>query len=134
MVDYLLDTTVIIDYLRGRRETVAVIRRLFSEGSSLGCCPINIIEVYAGMKEQETEIIEEFLDGLEHYELTKEVSRSAGEAKNAYRRKGITLSVPDVAIAAIAIANGLVLLADNPRHYPMPELKVQTPNTVSHQP
>jgi len=132
MTDYLLDTSVIIDYVRGRRETVTAIRKLFSEGASLGCCPINIIEVYAGMKEQERELVEELLNGLEHYELTREASRSAGETKNAFRKKGITLSLPDVAIAAVAMANGLVLLTDNTKHYPMPNLKVQTPSTLSH--
>jgi len=55
MTNYLLDTTVIIDYLRGRPEVVGLIKRLFAEGSSLGCCPINIIEVYAGMRKKERE-------------------------------------------------------------------------------
>ncbi len=127
MANYLLDTTVIIDYLRGREKAVKLLNKLSSEGALLGCCPINIIEVYTGMREKEREVTEEFLDSLEYYELTKEIKKQAGEYKRSYRRKGITLSLPDVAIASIAIANDLILLSDNSKHYPMPELKLQEP-------
>ena len=51
MANYLLDTTVIIDYLRGKEKAVKLLNKLSSEGSLLGCCPINIIEVYTGMRE-----------------------------------------------------------------------------------
>ncbi len=88
MAKYLLDTTVIIDYLRGKDKTVKLIRKLFFEGSFLGCCPINVIEVYAGMKEK------------------------------------------DVAIAGIAVANDLILLTDNQKHYPMPKLKIYLPDQL----
>jgi len=130
MTSYLLDTTVIIDYLRGRPEVVGLIKRLFAEGSSLGCCPINIIEVYAGMREKEREDTEEFLENLEYYELSKGIARQAGGSKREYQKKGITLSLSDVAIASIAMANDLTFLTDNQKHYPMSKLKIKelTPN------
>ena len=77
MAKYLLDTTVMIDYLRGKDEVVELLRKLFFEGSSLGCCPVNVIEIYAGMKEKERKITEEFIDSLENYELTKEIAKRA---------------------------------------------------------
>lgn len=125
MSGFLLDTAIIIDYLRGRREAVELVRGVFSEGSLLGCCPINIIEVYAGMREGEREATRELLDSLEYHELTKPIAEWAGECKLSYQKKGFTLSLPDVAIAAIAIANDLVLMTDNPKHYPMPELELR---------
>jgi len=130
MAKYLLDTTVIIDYLRGKDKIVKLIRKLFFEGSLLGCCPINIIEVYAGMKEKEREVTEEFIDSLENYELTKEIAKQAGEYKKKYQREGISLSLPDVAIAGIAVANDLILLTDNQKHYPMPKLKIYLPEQL----
>ena len=125
MADYLLDTTVIIDYLRGEREKVKFIKKLASEGSLLGCCLINIIEVYAGMQEREREATEEILNSLEYYEVTKEIAKEAGEYKRVYREKGVTLSLPDVTIAAVAISNNLTLVTNNPKHYPMPEISLQ---------
>jgi len=125
MANYLLDTTVIIDYLRGKKEKVKFIKKLASEGLLLGCCLINIIEVYAGMREKEREATEEILDSLEYYEVTKETAKKAGEYKRVYREKGVTLSLPDVTIAAVAISNNLILVTDNLKHYPMPELNTK---------
>lgn len=125
MARYLLDTTVIIDFLRGKERTVSLLKELAEEGSSLGCCPINIAEVYSGMREGEREVTEEFLESLEYHGLTKEIAKMAGEIRRRYLRKGVTIPLPDAMIAATAIANGLILLTDDKGHYPMPELKVQ---------
>ena len=43
------------------------------------------------------------------------------------RQKGHTLSYSDVTIAAVALTHGLVLVTDNQKHFPMPELPVLTP-------
>ena len=74
------------------------------------------------MRERERKVTEEFLESLQYYELTKEIAKQAGEYKKKYEREGLSLSLPDVAIAAIAITNNVVLLTDNQKHYPMPEL------------
>lgn len=124
MANYLLDTTLIIDYLRGKKERVKLLRKLVSKGASLGCCLINIIEIYAGMKEKERVITEEFLDSLEYYEISKDIAKKAGDYKKTYQKRGITLSLPDVAIAAVAVYNNLILLTDNSKDYPMPEIKI----------
>jgi predicted nucleic acid-binding protein len=44
--------------------------------------------------------------------------------KGAWARKGVTLELPDILIAAVAIEHGLALATDNLRHYPMPELRI----------
>ena len=124
MARYLLDTTVIIDFLRGKESIVSLLKGLADEGSSLGCCPINIAEVYSGMRE-EREVTEEFLDCLEFYPITREVAKMAGEIRRRYLRRGVTIPLPDAMIAAVAIANDLILLTSDKRHYPMPELKVE---------
>ncbi|MEA1964400.1 MAG: PIN domain-containing protein [Candidatus Aerophobetes bacterium] len=131
MVNYLLDTTIIIDYLRGKQKIVKLLKKIFSEGSLLSCCSINIIEVYAGMKEKEEEITKEFLNNLEYYYLTKDIAEKTGRYKGNYQKKGVTLSLPDAAIVTIAIHNNLTLLTDNVKQYPMPELKLRLPEALS---
>ena len=42
--------------------------------------------------------------------------------QNRWRKKGHTLSLPDVTIAAVALTHGLTLLTDNRKDFPMPEL------------
>jgi predicted nucleic acid-binding protein len=44
------------------------------------------------------------------------------ELQNRWRKKGHTLSLPDVTIAAVALTYGLTLLTDNRKDFPMPEL------------
>jgi len=123
---FLLDSTVIIDFLRGRPQTVERVRMLHTGGASLGCCPINLIEVFTGMRDAEAARTIEFLDSLEFYDLNKAAGKIAGESLRQYRVKGITLSLSDVSMASIAIANDLVLLTDNVNHYPQAELRVET--------
>jgi predicted nucleic acid-binding protein len=77
------------------------------------------------MREREREAPEEILDSLEYCEVTKEIAKKAGQYKRVYREKGVTISLPDLIIATVAISNNLVLITDNPRHYPMPELSLQ---------
>ncbi len=122
---FLLDSTVIIDYLRGRAQAVERVKMLHAGGASLGCCPINLIEVFAGMRDEEAARTIEFLDSLEFYELDKEAAKTAGGSLRQFRVEGITLSLSDVSIAGIAIVNDLVLLTDNAKHYPQAELRIE---------
>ena len=41
-----------------------------------------------------------------------------------WRQKGLTLALPDLTVAAVAITNGLQLATDNPKDYPMSELRL----------
>ena len=81
MVVYLLDSSVVIDVLNGKRGRDALLRNLLREGHLLACCPIQIIEVYAGMRPHEQARIEEVFDSLEYYEITGDVATAAGLLK-----------------------------------------------------
>jgi hypothetical protein len=50
MATFLLDTSVIIDALNNKRNRPAGLLELLEAGHILGCCPINVTEVYAGMR------------------------------------------------------------------------------------
>jgi len=119
---YLLDTSVIIDALnhkRGRRE---ILLGLVRQGHLLACCPINVTEVYAGLRPKEESVTEEFLRSLEYYHLTWPVARLAGLLKRDHSRKGTTLTVADATIAAVALIHELTLMTDNVKDFPMKDL------------
>ncbi len=124
MPDYLLDTTAIIDYLRDKSGVPELLEKFCSEGGLLCCSPINIVEVYAGMKDKEKASTDEFLNSLECYETDREIANLAGELKRNYSKKGITLSTPDVLIAATAIKKHLMLVTNNARHFPVEGLMI----------
>ena len=124
MAIYLLDSDVIIDALnhkRGRRE---LLRDLALERHALACSSIQVTEVYVGTRPEDEARTEELLAGLEFYEVTRETARKAGRLRRDYARRGVTLSLADATIAAVALSHRLTLITDNVKDYPMPELKL----------
>ena len=124
MATYLLDSSVIIDVLNGKRGRHLLLEELLRHGNLLACCSVNVTEVYAGMKPPEATLTEEFLRSLEYYDVTWEIARRAGLLRRDYTRRGITLALGDATIAAVALTHRLPLLTDNVRHYPMKELEL----------
>ena len=122
MAVLLLDTTVIVDAINGKRQRHLLLDELLAQRNLLACCGINVTEVYAGMRPHEGSLTEAFLRSLKFYEATWEIARLAGELQNRWRKKGHSLSLPDVTIAAVALTHGLTLLTDNRKDFPMPEL------------
>ena len=120
----LLDSSVIIDALRGRRGRRELLRGLLEEGHDLACCAINVAEVYSGMRPHEAEATAELIDGLEYVEISREAARQAGELRLQWQRKGKTLSLPDAIIAAVALRKDLTVATDNARHFSMLRLKL----------
>ena len=123
---YLLDTTVIIDLLNGRNRRPELLVDLARQDALLACCPVNVTEIYMGLRPGEETRTEKFLRSLEFYPVTWEIASLAGSLFNKWRKKCQTLSFTDVTIASVAIANGLVLITDNRKHFPMPELQTMT--------
>ena len=123
MSRFLLDSDVIIWFLRGKRETRELLRELQKYGVP-GCSPISIVEIQLGVKEGEEEKTNAFLESLELYALDREIANKAGEHIREYRKTGMTLNPPDAIIAATCLVNDLILVTYNPRHYPLPELKI----------
>ena len=124
MATYLLDTSVIIDALNDRRGRRNLLLGLVKQGNLLACCPINVTEVYAGLRPKEEAATEEFLRSLEYYHLTWPVARLAGLMKRDYSRKGTTITVADAMIAAVALVHELTLMTDNVKDFPMKELSL----------
>ncbi len=127
MPDYLLDTTAIVEVIFGRllRDKSRVpdlLEKFCREGGLLCCSPINIVEVYTGMKDRER--TDEFLNSLERYDINREIASLAGELKREYSKKGITLSASDVLIAATSIKKHLTLVTNNVRHFPIEGLMI----------
>ena len=122
MAVYLADTSVLIDAINRKRGRWELLRALVEGGDTLGCSAITVTEIYAGMRPHESAATQSFLEGMELYEVDWELARYAGLLKNEWARRGQTLSVPDVLIAATALVRSLVLMTDNRKDFPMPQL------------
>jgi predicted nucleic acid-binding protein len=118
----LLDTSVLIDALRLRRGRRQWLAELVRAGHSLATSALNFAEVFAGMRPEEESRTKDFLDALQCYEITADVAEIAGKLKGQWARKGRTLTLADMMVAATALQQGCPLATDNRKDFPMREL------------
>ena len=125
MAIYLLDTNIIIDALNEKRNrTEFLIDLTERQGHYLACCPINVAEVYAGMRPKEESKTKALLHSLQLFPITLAVAELAGLLKRDHAKKGVTLSLTDCIIAAVAIHNRITLITDNVKDFPMKEVSL----------
>lgn len=113
MSRYLLDSTEIIDHLRGDIKTTSLLSQLNAQGDDLGTSAINVAEVFAGMRPEEEKKTRHFIDSLIVFEINGEIAKKAGLIKGELTRKKIKTTLADVLIAQCTIENEALLLTKN---------------------
>ncbi len=120
----LLDTTVLVDALRGRGAAERL-RSLHETKEIPWVCAVNVEEVMRGIREHERDATVRLLRGLHLAPLGRVEGTRAGDWRRDFAGKGITLSQADCLIAAAAVSVRARLATGNPRDFPMPELEVE---------
>lgn len=125
MAAVLLDTTVVIDLLRGRSGAMARLAALRESGDFPHVCAITVEETYRGIRPDERSATRGLFAGLWMVPLTEDEGRRAGEWRRSYAERGRTFAQADCLIAAAAGTIGGRLATGNPADFPMPELAVE---------
>ena len=125
MAAVLLDTTVVIDLLRGREEATARLRALREVGDNAYVCAISVEETVRGLRPREHEAAQQLFTGLRVVPLSEAEGWKAGEWRRAYASRGRTLAQADCLVGAAALAIGGRLATANKKDFPMPELTVE---------
>lgn len=120
----LLDTTVLIDFLRGRPAKLAV-RRIKQTGDVACTTAINVEEVARGLFPAEQVAGRALFGGLQIIPLGRKEGWQAGIWRRDYAAQGLTLSQADCLIASAALSSGAKLATGNPNHFPMPDVTVE---------
>lgn len=120
----LLDTTVLVDALRGRNAAERL-RSLQQSKQIPWICAVNVEEVLRGIREHERDATMRLLRGLQLAPLGRAEGTRAGDWRRDFAVQGITLSQSDCLIAAAAVGVGARLATGNPKDFPMPELDVE---------
>lgn len=120
----LLDTTVLIDVLRGRPAA----DRLFSlrvTGEVPYFCAVSAQEVHRGLRVHEVGRATALLAALRIAPLGAMEGTMAGVWEREFRARGVTLGPADCLVAAAAMAVHATIATGNPKDFPMDGVVVQ---------
>lgn len=124
MARVLLDSTVLIDALRGKpaADRLRVMRRA---GDEPWVCVISIEEIWRGALPEDEAPISRLFRGLRLAPLGVVEGERAGTWRRDFALAGTTLHQADCLIAAASLAIGATLATGNPGDFPMSEVSVE---------
>lgn len=112
-----LDTTVLIDVLRGHRAALEYLRSL---DAIPACSEITRVEVMRGIRHRERDSVERLMRSLRWIPVDEHIARRAGALGRTWRRSH-ALATADLVIGATAEELSADLATSNVRHFPMLE-------------
>lgn len=113
---FLLDTDVLIDFLRGDNKAVTFVN---ANSSRIILSSIVVAELYAGVKgESELTVLENFVSLFPVIPVSSDIAKAGGLYRRDYGKShGVGLA--DAIIAATCQAENAELKTLNIKHYPM---------------
>lgn len=115
----LLDTTVLIDVLRGRPASDRL-RAMRETGADVPyLCAVNAEEVHRGLRPGEKGRAAALIAAFRAAPLGVVEGQLAGEWRREFAERGVTLDQSDCLIAAAALSVGATLATGNPKDFPM---------------
>ena len=115
----LVDTSVLIDHLRGDEAARRALADAARRGERLACSVVTKVEVLAGMRAGEEAVTRRLLSVLEWIPVDEAVAERAGLLANHYLRSHPGVDPVDFIIAATAELHEAVLWTRNVKHFPM---------------
>jgi predicted nucleic acid-binding protein len=115
-----LDTDVLIDFLRGSRSGVDFIKRLKAEGAELLTTSINIFELAWGaykIGRVKIETISNLARALDVLSLSEREALRAGEEMGYLESIGVPIDLRDVLIGVVTRENGASIATGNAKHF-----------------
>lgn len=115
-MSFVLDTTVLIDSLRGDRAAISWLLGLNERPS---CSEVTRVEIIRGLRSAERADAEQLFTSLGWVPVSEPVARRAGDLGRRFRRSHAGIGTNDLIVAASAIDQGLTVATTNVKHFPM---------------
>ena len=114
-----VDTSVLIDHLRGHPGATARLRTAITTGDELWSVSVVRTEVLAGARTPEMPAIGRLFDALRWLDVSTDLADAAGGLAARYLRSHPGMDTVDFLVAAATHALDATLLTQNIRHFPM---------------
>lgn len=114
----LLDTTILIDVLRGDSRAVDFVNALAEPPMSSEICRLELLQ---GLRQHEFAAAHVLIDLIEWYPVVEPVTTLAGELGRRWRPSHSGIDAADLIMAATAQLTNAHLATLNVRHFPMLE-------------
>lgn len=128
MNTYLIDTSVIINYLRDKGTTTETINNIDGELTSSYIC---LAELYEGIsrvreKGKAEKAVLDFFTGLSQiYGVDTDIAKHFGQIRASLKTRGAVIEDLDILLAATCLAKNLTLITANPKHFSrIPNLEI----------
>jgi hypothetical protein len=103
----IVDTSVLIDFLKDKKPNAAAVASLVTS-RRIRTTGVIMAELLQGARTSKEEAyVVELLEGIPAIEVSSAVWLNAGRLSCSLRKKGITIPLSDIAIAALAIEHNL---------------------------
>jgi tRNA(fMet)-specific endonuclease VapC len=117
----LVDTNILSLFFRGHPQVVAKFQAYLAEYDTISLSIISYYEVVSGLRHRDAQKqLEQFLEFSSQNTILPLTQEAADVAANLYadlRKKGQPIDDIDLLIAGTAIANGLVAVTQNRKHF-----------------
>ena len=123
---YVLDSSFVIDHLRGLPEAVRRMEHLLEGGDEAIVTDVVVTEVWSGTASDDVPSIDAFFRYLEFVQPGPPTAKLAGRFRANASRRGTTLGLGDAMIAAAAADLEAAVLTRNVRDFALTPVRVET--------
>lgn len=118
----LVDTDVLIEYLRDNEKIVKLFLEVYKREKRLCFSPVTRAEIVAGLRRGEETVTANLFGLMECLKIDDGIGHKAGEYLKAFHASHST-EIADALIAATAHQNDIPLWTRSKKHYPMTDIE-----------
>ena len=117
----ILDTTVLVDFIRNREDAVAFVKNL-SEKHEICTTDINVFELYYGaylskQTDKNVAAVKGIINTIIVFSTTEESMEISAKLLAELDKKGQKIEIKDVLVAGICLLNSCPIATQNKKHF-----------------
>lgn len=128
-VSCVLDTDIVVDFLRGQSYARDLLRDMAGHGVAV-VSTVTQLEVFQAVSPDEEEATRTFLEGLMTMAVTIQIARVAGAIRKQMRAQAMAVPLASAIIAATAMHLDVPLVTNNADYSRFPGLRLRSPRST----